>query len=489
MLGKKTGCSSDVARMLAVFVVLFAFTFSAPSSAQSTASPVTIDFIDDRIAVISADPEIDDASRSVAIELLHRAKDALSIRTQRAASLESMEATAQSVDRALADIESRRLELATEPEELGDGIPIEELEARLAVLEAEREAFQDQLSKLRDDSASLSGRGEAIADEVISARTDVAQLLEANELVPEPPEAPVEAARWLLARASLLERQSAIADLQRELETLPARQSLAAARIDLLSAEIARVDETIVLYRLRLSESALDRAEIAIELARADVARFEAAEPELRQLADGNLGLAMEARAAIVRRAALEQLLLDSEREATALSQSNETVRLVLGAGRLSDETAALLKTVRSSLPDQSEISAALFESERQRGDLQLQLIVWLDELRALDAPSIGQQADAASAERQHLVDVRRSTLEALIEGARQESELLSEHELVLSELGQQAGELSSLVDRRLVWLRTSERVNWSWLDRVPQGLAWVLSPSSWVNAIGAIFA
>ncbi|MEL6753887.1 MAG: hypothetical protein AAFO57_07675, partial [Pseudomonadota bacterium] len=186
----------------------------------------------------------------MAIELLHRAKDALSIRTQRAASLESMEATAQSVDRALADIESRRLELATEPEELGDGIPIEELEARLAVLEAEREAFQDQLSKLRDDSASLSGRGEAIADEVISARTDVAQLLEANELVPEPPEAPVEAARWLLARASLLERQSAIADLQRELETLPARQSLVAARIDLLSAEIARVDEKITRYRL-----------------------------------------------------------------------------------------------------------------------------------------------------------------------------------------------------------------------------------------------
>ncbi|MEL6753862.1 MAG: mechanosensitive ion channel domain-containing protein, partial [Pseudomonadota bacterium] len=275
----------------------------------------------------------------------------------------------------------------------------------------------------------------------------------------------------------------------RELETLPARQSLAAARIDLLSAEIARVDETIVLYRLRLSESALDRAEIAIELARADVARFEAAEPELRQLADGNLGLAMEARAAIVRRAALEQLLLDSEREATALSQSNETVRLVLGAGRLSDETAALLKTVRSSLPDQSEISAALFESERLRGDLQLQLIVWLDDLRASDAPGVGQQADAASAERQRLTGVRRSTLNALIEGARQESELLSEHELVLSELGQQAGELSSLVDRRLVWLRTSERVNWSWLDRVPQGLAWVLSPSSWANAIGALVA
>lgn len=470
-------------RFLAWFVLLVVLASAQNSVAQSNIDPITIEQIDDRISVIGADADIDDPSKREALEVFNRARETLSLRRRRAVEVERFETSARNLDQSLADIEARRLELETTPGERGDDRTAGELEARLSLLEAERQSSMDHLSELRTDNLNLNGRATAIADEVVAARNDVAQLSETNDLVPDRPEAPVEEARWLLARARLLERQAAIVDLQKELETLPARQSLMAARISLTEAEIAQVDDTLLQLRARLSASALGRAEIAIRAAEADLIAMEGASPDVLALAEGNLDLAIETHAGILRRAALERLILETEREAAAVNQSAETVRLVLGAGRLSDETSTLLKTVRDSLPDESEINAVLFRSERERGDIQLRLIVWVEALRAADFSSPVQMAGANDRNRGPLLEFRRSMLEWLVKDARLESELMSKHELSLVELSHQSSALSKLLDRSLLWLRTSQRANWAWLDQIPRGIAWVLSPSNWAGA------
>jgi potassium efflux system protein len=489
-----------IALLVVLTLILSPYAYAQPAPDQ-----LTIEQVEDRIASVNDNEALSEDQKTAVVDALNRARDALLVSAERAENLEAFETSARNVAEALADIAARRSELGDSPGEFQDGASVAELEARQSLLEAERQSVVEQLASSRAESLSLSGRATIIADEVIAARNTVVQLSERVNVDLERSEEPLGEANWWLERASLQERQAAIADLSRELETLPARQSLVDAQIDLLEAQVIHLDETISRIRRRLNDSALWRADVAINAARSRMDELERSEAELQELAGGNLALAQDVREGILRRALLEREIATSERKADALRRSSDTMRLVLGAGRLSDETATLLNTVRANLPDTDKINADLFQSERQVGDVQLQLIVWLEELNALESatqiPTIAPDAmnqsddasdlsiDLASDTRRNLLDVRQSALQLLIEGARQEAELLSEHQLVLLELSQQSRELSSTLDRRLLWLRTSERANWSWMNQIPRGVAWILSPTSWGGAITALLS
>lgn len=492
-------------RTFIAVLALLMLAISPSSSAQSDPALITIESIEERITFLREDEAFDAEQKSAAIELLNRARNALLLSAERAGNLEAFEASVRNVDAALADIAARRSELDASPGEFDDEASAAELEARLSLLEAERQFIVEQLASSRAESMSMSGRTALIAGEVIAARNTIAQLSEALNADAEKPEDPLEEANWWLSRASLQERQAAIVDLSRELETLPARQSLVDAQINLLDAQGIRLDDAILRTRNRLNDSALWRADVMISAAKGRLFELEGAVPELQELAESNLVLAEKVRDSILRRASLERDVAASEQEADALRRSSDTVRLVLSAGRLSDETATLLNTVRANLPDTAQINTDLFQSERQIGDVQLQLIVWLEELNALESAkqtsSISLDAmnqpgntsdlsmDPASETRSDLLDVRQSTLQLLVEGARQESELLSEHQLVMRDLSQQSRELMRILDRRLLWLRTSERANWSWMNQIPKGVAWILSPTSWIDATTALLS
>lgn len=476
--------------MIAVLVVLSVAAMPSIGTAQTTLESITIEAIEDRIAAVNADVAIDETSRGEAIDVLNRAKDALAALSRRAEQVAAFQATANNLDRLLADVETRRVQLLeSDLDAWGDDASVAELETGLSMRLAERQSLEEQLSQLRAQDLSLSGRAATIADHVLSARSDLEQLSNATELDRESLDAPIDEANWLFVQASLMERQAAVTDLQRELESLPSRQTLVAARIALLETEIARSGEAIELLRSRLNASALGRAEMAVRAAEAKLNGTSVVDPGVLELAESNLELAEEARDGVLRRAALEARILETERDRDALERSTATVGLLLGAGRLSDETAALLKSVRATLPDRNEINATLFRNERTRGDIQLRQIVWLDELRMLGRDDAGPSGslDTITDDTARLVDFRRSVLESLVDGARQESELVAEQELGLAELGQLSEALSRLIDRRLLWLRTSERVNWSWLDQIPKGIAWVFSPSSWAGAIQSL--
>ncbi len=492
-------------RTFIAILALLMLAISPSSSAQSDPALITIESIEERITFLREDEALDAEQKSAAFELLNRARNALLLSAERAGNLEAFEASVRNVDAALADIAARRSELDASPGEFDDEASAAELEARLSLLEAERQFIVEQLASSRAESMSMSGRTALIAGEVIAARNTVAQLSEALNADAEKPEELLEEATWWLSRASLQERQAAIVDLSRELETLPARQSLVDAQINLLDAQGIRLDEAILRTRNRLNDSALWRADVMISAAKGRVFELEGAVPELQELVEGNLVLAEKVRDSILRRASLERDVAASEQEADALRRSSDTVRLVLSAGRLSDETATLLNTVRANLPDTAQINTDLFQSERQIGDVQLQLIVWLEELNALESAkqtstisldAMNQSGDTshlsmdpASETRSDLLDVRQSTLQLLVEGARQESELLSEHQLVMRDLSQQSRELMRILDQRLLWLRTSERANWSWMNQIPKGVAWILSPNSWIGATMALLS
>ena len=474
---------------------------SSVSLAQTNPDTLTIEFIDERIDVIKDESTIDEALKSEALDYLDRARDTLLAKSRRAEQVAAFQSTAGNLDRLLAEIEERHLELESSGDEWGENVSVQELESGLSLTIAERQIVEEELLRLRARSLILDNRAAEIADEVIAARDELELLSGSPDINRERPGEPVEFARWLFAWSSLQERQAAVSDLQKELETLPAQQSLVTARLSLLETEILRSDDIIERLRQRLSASALGRAEIAIQTAQAHLEEFSGARPALLEFARENLELSQAVKASILRRAALERRIRETDREANALDQSADTVRLVLGSGQLSDETAALLKTVRSAMPDRAEINAILFQTEVDRGDIQLRLIVWLDQLRTLDDTAgllnrfrdngdsstqlVETPADAVT----RLVDFRRSQLDLLIDGARQESELISERELALAELGQQSGDLANLIDRRLLWLRTSERVNWSWFDQISGGIAWIFSPASWAGAFGALLS
>lgn len=479
-----------MARIVAILLSLACPFIFMESVAQTADDAPTIAVIEEKIEAIATDSSIDDDARADAIDILNRAKNLIEAQSERSDRVAAYRTVERNLNQLLSDIDARQRALREKSDPSTADEPVEALQAQLTLQTATHRTRVEGLAELRNERLMLNGRAAEIADEVAAAREEAARLSGVADYIGEKPDALLEEARWLFGQASLSERTAAVGELQNELETIPARQSLVAAQIALAEAEIAHSDQTIEDLRRRLNASELGRAQLAIDAAQADVASLSPDDLEFSSTAEANLDLARKLRDGVLSRAALEQEIAGAKRKTDALTRSADMVDLVLDAGRLSADTAALLNSVRQTLPERADISALQFQAERRRGDTQLQLILWLDAQSADNrsptdvstAPSDAPLETAGAHER--LVAARQKLLERSIDGARREIELLSEYDLALAQLGRQSQTLSALIDRHLLWLRTSERVNRAWLSEIPKGLAWALSPAGWAGAL-----
>lgn len=307
----------------------------------------------------------------------------------------------------------------------------------------------------------------------------------------------------LTTQAKTFELRQKIQTLQTELSTLPARQRITEAQIELTNAEYDRLQTYVARLKLSVSENRVLSSQQMLNRAKEQVETAQTTSLILLPIAKESYRLAEKLVEVTENTATLGNISSQMNEVYQRVSTSSSTVERVLAAEELSDETAGLLRRVKSGLADTDTMELSLEKSEATRTDLQLRTILWEDRLQLIGRSMkpggeflMTQLPDANSAfilsEKypDHVRDLqalRRELLVNLIDAARIDLERRAKTVVVTRETIQLTESVRTRLDRRLIWLRTNDSSPLMALKNIPTGLVYIGSPSNWKSA-GTVF-
>ena len=371
------------------------------------------------------------------------------------------------------------------------------LQDRLNVLQSERLAKTEARELMMDRRTDLSGRVSAIAEELAAARGALSALVEAPAAADDTEQTVIERAQIILLRARILARRAEIRELQRELQTIPDRQLIVSARIALFNAEVEALDSEIVLIQQRLSDVRMDRADAALAQALEDQATSSGLD-EVENLATENVQLAQTLKAISEDGLTIEQSIKQSDQQTLQIRQQADTVDRILETGRVTNEAATLLRQLRIKLPYAQALRTRVNETVENRTAVQLDLILWQDELRSLNnsAPAvlfpsiIAPPADSDTlgappsdegvpSAMEDLLRHRELLLTSLITSGREQLDRLTDKEIALRATLTETQNLRTTLDRRLLWLPSNVPALSGWPKRVSDSVGWLSAPET----------
>ncbi len=475
--------------------------------------------IERQLAALEDDSALSEEDQATTRDLLDKAREAVEAANARAAAVATYEeaAAAATETRARLEAELASLQADDTPPDLPD--TASGLRSRLSFLQAERVVQADRRKQLRSQRTTLGRRASAIAEEIAAARDALAELSPLPDPDADGPESLLQQARATLLQARMAARRAEIALLQRELQTLPERERIVAAELALVDAQIEALDAEISLIQQRQSEVRMDRADTAYVRAAKDLAAVGALAEPVRAMAEKNVELAGMLKAMADAALRVQQETRALSEQTLQIRQQADTVERVIETGRITDEVGTLLRQLRASLPSPQALRAAIEDTVEARATTQLNLILWQDQLRALqDQSAIDEFAyeyegetdddfetgpadtapdapDAPDAETgtegtepatagdppatEQLVALRTQLLRDLIAAGRAQADRLTDLEIGLTETLDEVAALRSTLDRRLLWLPSNTRPFRNLDDNLVSSAALLTSPGT----------
>lgn len=449
-----------------------------------------------RIANSTPEPSLGDEEKSeaqAAIGLAQTQLEQIQGRAQRVAQYTEIANSSASIVSGLRD-EIATVE-ATPPD---TALPnsVEALRSALGLLSAERSGNSAALEEARSSQNALSARGPAIVTEIASLRETLTDVSIASN---DAPPGSVAYAQQTLALARLLGRRRAVADLQVELSSIPARQTINEQRVTLLELRELRLAARIGALTQSLNTSRVGRAETAVTQAQEYLQRFANASARVAPLAAENLALAQELNKMVSDQNEIDMATELLREQIAGIEQSRQIVERVLATGRLTDELGVLLRSVRTRQLRIAPLEQRVRRNEEARIAQELNPIIWQERLERLSDPDaanrlvaevngIGEVSAPATDEELSaitlLIEQRRSLLADLIVSAQISRERLVDQAIMLANIINQTSELTGLLDRRLLWLRNQDPIARDWLTNLPAAFAWLLNPRAWNSAL-----
>jgi potassium efflux system protein len=463
------------------------------------------------------------ANGAAAIETARKAVAAAPLNDiQRAAATSQLDAAAadeEAADGFLKQIAALRSEAATQPTRVAQLRRSMEQDRNqvLAAWKARlpRNADAETLERLLEQEnsiiAGLTAQIEAVGKELAlllsgpaETATEIATLRQHSEelTVPLPAAegepAPLTEARRL-RRASELKRTQIELELrlleqdtatrrqqlyELTIDELRFRQSLHAARVEVLQAEIADLGRRQVVAMLaRLNKRAEDLTGATGVLAQA----LEHNGLLGRELVEQNERLVTD-------RAALASN--QEARDRTGVSLRDSRARLELGT--TNDQVGRWLWGERRRLESPDELKQRLDDIRGALADARLRLVSLNEESRALaDVPTAartlattameladeGQPADAIDPATLEPVLHDRTDVLALLQPVYQRrTDALEQSEQAVQTQYEDTQTLRQLLDRHLLWIASHRPVDASWFTRIPAGFADLLKPARWAT-------
>jgi len=476
---------SFVAALFVMTCVALSAIAQTPKNAPTASEFTTIE------TVLQSDANLTDAERSASQDALDRARRLVAETESDTARIAGLVTEAGSAKETLETLATNEATLEAAPPAPEIDQSSVDLANALSVLLAERTSLAAALQELQSKQAALSMRPSTIAQQLVSARADLAAFnaeVGSNPVVADGPSS-LARANALEARAERFVKEQQVQNLEAELTTISPRQPLLAAQISLVQVQIEGVDRQIATMQERLASTRLGRADAAVRKAKADAASLTTPSPALTAIAAENIALAETLRELAIKAPQIEQSTVQLRNQITGLNQSSDTVDRVIAAGRVSDELADVLRKLRAGLPK----TAPLKELEAANGDAQvnqqLNLILWQDRLRGLsDAQIAASRLLGASSSEELpaavvLVRNRSSLLNQLIDAANAQTDRLADQDVAVTEALATTQTLATQLDRRLLWLPSGRTLTGNIWGNLVFGLEWLARPAAWAQA------
>ena len=369
------------------------------------------------------------------------------------------------------------------------------VQLRLAALQAEAVSLRSRQRTLQEELAAMATRP-------AEARAELADLRKQRDK--EQSALPVNASP-LLVEASRLRADAAREDYsariektEQELLTLPTRETIARAKLDLRTRQSEVVEARVVAMQTRMNAQR-DRDAARQQQAAQDMLQRLAGHPAtVRELAIEVTDL-REVLVQVTRQ--LDALHAEKEHQRSqlqAVEEARRTTDQIFSLGQVGDENGLLLRGVSRQLPAQGELDRRIAARDASIVVARVRRLKNQQILRELQEPTAvarnylveaGIPVDDALMETMtSLVLARRAALDDLQALDGQWAEELATANALDGELRQRATQLSRLLEERLLWMPSAKAVNTAWLRKIGQGAAWLASPGNWKQVSTSLF-
>ncbi|MDS4022474.1 MAG: mechanosensitive ion channel [Candidatus Competibacter sp.] len=466
-------------------------------SAASPAAVPTIEQVQAKLAALATIRDLPETERTQAKELYQQAISQLQAAKNYADNTALFQQLQQSAPTDTARLQQSLIGEPPAPPSPSPSLSTDELTQQLTQTQASLSEAQNHLNEIDQQITAQQARPKSIPTELTALKQ---QMVDLESKLQAPPPATITP---LLADARLValttQRQALgqqIAMLEQEQLSYDARLALSNVRRTVAAREVAQAQAQAQQLQNLLNARRRDEATAVVQ--QTDQATQEAAtKPAVIQAAAAE-------NAAISRR--LAELVRNSDDIGARQTQVNEHlaqltermrgIRQQLGIAGFSDAIGPVLLEERRNLPDvrqyqrsarerqQSIVRARLAQFQTEEQLRQVRAVE--DNLKELAAKFDPQWSDAqrqaAIAELRPLLVERQQLLEKLSAGYSNLTTVLVALDEAQRKLIDQAELYGTLLDRHLLWIRSSPRLGFEWLKMLGQALDWLVEPAHWAE-------
>ena len=465
-----------------------------PGSPASAPPPIAISQIQAKLEALAADTKLSASERDQAKELYQQAIAQLQAGQTYAQQAEDYQAKLQS-----APLETARLRQA--PDEVAAPQPptvlsVEQATAQLTEAQLRLSGARKRLADIEQQQVLQRERPKQIPTELEGRRTQQAALannLQATRLTETHPL--LADARQLLLNAQYQALGQQITLLEREQLSHEPRLSLLNAQHSALVREIADIERRV--QRLQELLNDLRRAEAATVVRETAQASEQAAAkpPVVQAMAQENATLSQRLQELVRQTDAINVEQNQFNQRLNELTERMHGIKQRLSIAGFSDALGPLLLQERRRLPDVRQYEASA--SERRQTIIHTRLeqyqvderlrdtrLALADPLAALGSTLAAngppEQRQTALTELRTVLTDRQQLLEKLATAYASFVTQLVVVDDGQRKLSEQAENYGQLLDRYLLWVRSSPSLDLQWFHNLQQSVRWLITPTHW---------
>lgn len=482
-------------------------------AAVNAVSPLPADLTEERLAAriesLRSNVDLTDEAKAPIIDDLTAARDRLIEAREQDALAAQYRAIINGVEESLEDLRARRdaaESLLEEPlpdldaEEV-TGISLMRMEQELSSRDASATTLENNLSNLQKRLSDLATR----ADEIRTSRNANRLALETlnsqiSALGPDESAAADATRKRLLARRHFREYERLA--LSAEAPSLLPQISITEEQIALTQAELAQENRYIERLQDRTGQRRAEAAAARLTAAQATLSELtqDNTHPLVIALAKENAAYAQQivdifntGNATSVTEARIGSLLQKVEQDALLADQ-------ILKEDNVDRKYAAILRQLRADIPSVDGIRTEIDNRAQSRLDISFQRLLAQDRLNSFrpgrldvsaafsqfftDNPAAPPLTEEQSLQVRGLYTAQRGLLEDVVDFADAKTTDMAKLNTQQQRLLTSVDELQLLLDKRLIWMPSTEAVSLDWPRRIGVGAITVFTPS---NIMGAL--
>lgn len=463
-----------------------------PEAAPDAPKAPSIAQVQERIAQVESDADIEQATKDTILASLRAALESLQRRDAARAETQQLVESTAAVPGTLQQLRNE-LDQPVVPPSIGDfsrmnpDAALEAIGDQLAQAQARLVAARDEQARLQSEAAAREARLNEAPGHLVRWQEELAESTTTLAALPaETGDPAAQSRRWLL-QAQAAELASRIARVEADVANITARREVLPIRQNLAQRKAEAAQRQVELLQAAETEAANRKARQAQQQAQRQATQVD--DETLRALANEASELAAERLGERGTRASLDMVRGDLARARTQLEDLDRRARNTVARVR----AAGLTELVGRSLRDEMRRLPEINREEDRRleaaiGQAELRLIDIEDKLNALGDKqsaiarqrqrlSIGETALAPEVERQvtEIVSGYFDTLEALRREYREFIDHAYELAAVNKSLAQSTEAFRSFIEERILWTRSVQGSLIPTTDELVNGTVWML--------------